>query len=142
MEDVGQAVIMAGQVIIFVFALSIAVILYNKLMLQTEEFTEFSGAINRGDHIVSDDAIEYEREVSRAEVILAILNLKDNAYISEIRADGDTFTVNSSGQLVWDTGGGIVYYSFNTSTLRDKLLDRFKSTYELSYKDDILIYTR
>lgn len=141
MEDIGNAIIMAGQALMFVFALSIAIFLYNNLMVHAEEVADFTGAINRGDAITSEDDGGQKRVVSRAEVILAILDLKENTFISEVKVGNHSFKLGSNGELLWKVGSNPeMTYSFDSSSLRTKLLNEFNSSYELSHSEGILRY--
>ena len=147
MDDIGQAIVMAGQVIIFVFGLTIAIFLYNKIMVHAEEVAEFTGTINRGDAIADVENVNQERIASRAEVILAILDLQENTYISEIKVinytNDYTFSLDSNGELLWKVGASSpMNYVFNSQNLRNQLLNYVDGSYNVTYSEDILRYEK
>lgn len=77
MEDVGKALIMAAQILMFVFAATISIYLYSVLTNSINEIMLASDYSNRGDAIFGSSETSDTRDVTKAEIILAILDLKD-----------------------------------------------------------------
>lgn len=102
MEDVGKALIMAGQVLMFAFAATIAILLYNSLTARVDELMLAENYSNRGDAIVDLDKTDNTRNATKEEIIMAILDLKtkyektnDSSYIVSI-VGGNIYTFDSN----------------------------------------------
>ena len=76
MEDIGKALIMAAQVLMFAFAATIAIYLYSTLTTRADNVMLTDNYSNRGDAIVGIEDEDNERTVKRAEIVMAILDLK------------------------------------------------------------------
>ena len=77
MEDVGKAILMASQVLLFVLACSVSIVLYSAIRNNVDMVTLYHDYSNRGDAIVASDEQQKEREVMPEEIILAVLDLKN-----------------------------------------------------------------
>ena len=140
MDDIGKAVIMAGQVLMFVFAATIAIFLYNKLTNNVEQVMLANNYSNRGDAIVDIERVDATRTATKEEIVMAILDLKDKFEKTgdesyAVEANGTTFRYSSGDDSIntWK------YDSFN---LRSNLMSIPSGDYELTYDSTgkILIY--
>lgn len=77
MEDIGKAIIMATNVLMFAFAATVSIYLYNTLTYSIDEIMLASNYSNRGDLIIGVEDTDYTRTVKKAEIVMAILDLKD-----------------------------------------------------------------
>ena len=130
MYDIGKAVIMAGQVLMFVFAATIAIFLYNRLTTSVEEVMLAGNYSNRGDAIVNVEA-STTRTATKEEIVMAILDLKDKFEKTgdesyAVVANGTTFRYSSGDDSIntWKCD------SFN---LRSNLMSIPSGDYELTY---------
>ena len=138
MEDVGKAVIMAGQVLMFAFAATIAISLYSTLMVRVDEYKLAENYTNRGDSIVGVEETSYERKATKAEVVMAVLGLK-----GKVESTGDTdykvtvggFTFIYSGDTFQNEAGTLDFPM--TVNGRNDLLSKInKDEYTISYSDE------
>lgn len=137
MNDIGKAVIMAGQVLMFVFAATIAIFLYNKLTNSVEEVMLANNYSNRGDAIV-DVEENTTRTATKEEIIMAILDLKDKFEKTgdesyAVVVNGRNYTYSSGDDSI-SIGG--YKESFDTFALRSILIsDTYipSGDYELTY---------
>ena len=136
MDDIGKAIIMIGQVLLFTTALSISVFLYNSLTERTESIMITNTNNNRGDAIINIETIE-KREVSGAEVALAILDLKEQSGDYLVKVDGTTYTYNPDKNTINER-------DYDSSNLRLMLMPIASGTYEMTdYSlDKTLVYKR
>ena len=144
MDDIGKAVVMVGQVLMFAFAASVAIYLYSSLMSHTDQIMLSSNFSNRGDAIVGVDDNSYTRTATKAEVVMAVMGLKD-----KVEKTGDTdYKVKVGGNTIIYSGDvlqysdGSVEFPMN-STGRSNLLNSVitKDEYDISYNDEkTLIY--
>lgn len=146
MDDIGKAIIMVGQVLLFITALSISVFLYSTLTDRAENIMVANTNNNRGDSIVDVENFE-KREVSGAEVVMAILDLKEKSgdVLPQVKingGDGAGTYYYSDDDSIYTPGG---YESYNSLGLRNWLITKvFNSNYEIeSYSSsNILEYTK
>ena len=149
MEDVGKALIMAAQIIMFVFAATISLSLYHTLTESIDSVMLAHNYSNRGDSIVGNIEESTERKATKAEVIMAILDLKskyektgDNTYNVEVNEAGwygiyeyvpDTDSIKING----------VEINCDDELLRSSLNNINNALYTVSYDQTgkVLIYT-
>lgn len=145
MDDIGKALVMAVQVLMFVLAATVSIYLYSTLTDSIDSIMLANNYSNRGDAIVADQDTDTKRTATKAEVIMAILNLKDkyektydNAYT--VQVGGRTYKYNNIEDAISINGAT---YTFNTWNLWDKLDDIADSNYKLDYDENgkALIYT-
>lgn len=136
MDDIGKAIIMIGQVLLFTTALSISVFLYNSLTERTESIMITNTNNNRGDAIINIETIE-KREVSGAEVALAILDLKEKSGDYHVKVGGTTYTYNPDKNTINEM-------DYDSSNLRSMLMPIASGTYEMTdySSDKTLVYKR
>ena len=148
MESLEKAFIMAAQILMFIVALSISIYLYSKLIYNVDQFMLASDYSNRGDSIVGNDTTVTMRDATKAEIIMAILDLKDKYKKTEdssyeVHVNGTVYSYYPSGDEI-DINGTKV--GFNTWELRNTYFADSQisnSLYELKYSESskILIYT-
>lgn len=152
MEDIGKALIMSAQILMFVFAATISIYLYSVLTNSINEIMLASDYSNRGDAIFGSSETSNSRDVTKAEIILAILDLKDkytklydNTY--EVRVNGTTYTYDPSFDPSDPDKDAIkingVPIEFDSFELHNKLENEIDDVlYKLSYdaSSKILIY--
>jgi hypothetical protein len=99
-ENMSQAITMFGTALLFVIALSCAVIAYDGLTTRTEQFMELdtiSGKMEDATTVVTNPS-DIERKATFAEVYMAILNLPKyisvdgNSGVSEILVGTNTYS--------------------------------------------------
>lgn len=143
MDDIGKALIMAGQILMFVFASTVSIYLYSTLTDSVNGIMLAKDYSNRGDAIVGVEETDKTRIATRAEVIMAILDLK-NKYEKtgesyEVRVN-NTYTFTYDGASIRSNDGAIITFD---SLGRSKLIPRVPNqNYELVYteNDKILNY--
>ena len=143
MDDIGKALVMAGQVLMFAFAATIAIFLYNKLTANVDSIMLASDYSNRGDSIVGVESTDYTRMATKAEVIMAILDLKSKAEKFEtsnykVIVDGKEFTYDiTSNKIVCSNGNSA---EINTDSLRNILTGLVdQPEYTLTYGEDSMV---
>lgn len=171
-DNLFEAVQLSVWVFLFIFALSFALIQYNRIDSIIDVFIEANMFGSREDFVGVDMAeSEIERNVHRAEVVLAVLNIPDTAseagntnYKVRINSGGNItefqyFEIVSDGyvvsQGVKSTGalaktyylrGDIPAGSYNTTTLANDLTNTFAygatSQYSVTYDDNGIYYRR
>lgn len=144
MDDIGKAFVMVGHVLMFVLACTISIALYTKISKNISEIFLAHDYSNQGDSIVANDNVQKVREASRAEVILAILDLKNKEAGNVVTVEyspghtRDYEYVSASDLIMIDSN---LSYQYNTSGLRGHLLDNIPNcTYELIYSENNLTY--
>ena len=117
MDDIGKAFIMGVNVLLFIMALTISVLMYYGLMSHIDGIMLSSDYSNRGDSIVDVREVNTRRQVRRAEIITGILALPQNTS-STIVVGGKTFT--SDGNSIFING---VACEPNSSVLRTQFIN-------------------
>lgn len=148
MEDVGKALLMASQVLLFALACSVSIVLYSAIRNNVDKVTLYHDYSNRGDAIVASDEQQKEREVMPAEVILAVLDLKN-------KNNGDTVTIQTSkngtrtykydelNDSIKTVGAGGSSFQFGSEALYNELIQiksRNHGSYKLTYSENELYY--
>ena len=156
MEDIGKAIIMVTNVLLFVFATTISIFLYNRLTDSVDGIMLSGNYSNRGDSIVAVEEIEHERISSRAEVILAILGLKEKEQKSSTK-NSNVIVISGADQYVFAyySGDNTIGFSRNGSSVDKEIFNSFDLRqslencvqdvdYKLTYNEDgkTLIYTQ
>lgn len=171
-DNLFEAIQLSVWTFLFIFALSFALIQYNRIDSIIDVFIEANMFGSREDFVgVNMAESEVERNVHRAEVILAVLNIPDTAsevgnteYKVRITSGGNVtefqyFEVVSDGyvvsQGVESTGalaktyylrGDIPAGAYNTTTLANDLKNTFvygvSSKYSVTYDDSGIYYKR
>ena len=77
MDDVGKAIVMVGQILLFILACSVSIVLYSAIKNNVDMVTLYHDYSNRGDSIIASDEQQKARVVKPEEVILAVLDLKN-----------------------------------------------------------------
>ena len=90
MYDIGKAFTMIISVLMFVAAATVSLYLYHNVDKQLDSVMLSSNHSNRGDAIVASVDQPEDREIKRAEVIISILNLKNNEE-DKVRVGGLTY---------------------------------------------------
>lgn len=145
MEDVGKAILMASQVLLFVLACSVSIVLYSAIRNNVDMVTLYHDYSNRGDAIVASDEQQKEREVMPEEIILAILDLKNkelgNTVKIQISATNTrTYEYDEINGTIKTVGGSS--FAYGSSALYSELMNikTRNSTYKLTYSEDELYY--
>ena len=123
MDDIGKAFIMGVNVLMFIMALTISVLLYYGLMKHIDQISLTSDYSNRGDSIVDIQDENSRREIHRAEIISGILSLPQNP-TDTIVVGSRTFT--SDGVDIMVNGVACAQNSF---ALRNTLNTTFGSLF-------------
>ena len=133
MDDIGKAIVMTGQVLLFVTASSVSIFLYSTLTDRAENMLIANTNNNRGDAIVAVENIE-KREVSGAEVVMAILDLKEKEGGSIVQVDSVLYGYDSTTNYI--EINNIDTFEYNTKNLRTYLINNIAgNTYEMA--DDL-----
>ena len=133
MDDTGKAIVMTGQVLLFVTASSVSIFLYSTLTDRAENMLIANTNNNRGDAIVAVENIE-KREVSGAEVVMAILDLKEKEGGSIVQVDSVLYGYDSTTNYI--EINNIDTFEYNTKNLRTYLINNIAgNTYEMA--DDL-----
>lgn len=140
MEDVGKALIMAAQVLMFVVASTVSIYLYSTLTNNVDEIMLANNYSNRGDAIVDIESADNARIAKKEEVIMAILDLKDkyektgstfyNVIVKNIGGSSITYKYVPDSDKISCDG---TKYDFNSSNLRTYLVNNIKTSYKISY---------
>ena len=157
MDDIGKALIMAMQVLMFAVAATVSIYLYSTITNSIDKIMLSDNYSNKGDSIVGVEGINADRRLaSRSEIIMAILALKpkeqyDSTMNSRVivRSAGDYFIFTySSGDnsiAITRNGSAPVKEVINSLDLR-LALDNYiqDDDYILTYNEDIktLRYTQ
>lgn len=150
MDDIGKAIIMSVQVLMFVLASTVAVFLYNKLTNNADEIFLASNFSNQEDSISDIELADSTRDATQAEVIMAILDLKkkceklgNDDSVVIVRVNMSEYILRyekDTDELICSAGTST---SFNSS--RSAILAYVpEANYRLTYNDDgiTLKYTR
>ena len=96
---------MGAQVLMFAFAATIAIYLYSTITSRVDGVMLANNYSNRGDAIVADQDTDINRTATKAEVIMAILDLKskyektgDSSYA--VKVDSTTFTYDEHDYVI------------------------------------------
>ncbi len=149
MEDVGKALIMAGQVLLFALACTVSIMLYSSITNAIDNVLLAKDYSNRGDAIVGADKsldVGKDREVEPAEVVLAILDLKNknSGDVVKVQTASSWRTYNYNASIDYIGINGLAGYPYNTDRLRKELKDNIIASghkYKLTYSENELIYS-
>ena len=135
MDDIGKALIMGAQVLMFAFAATIAIYLYSTLTSRADGVMLANNYSNRGDAIVADQDTAATRTATKAEVIMAILDLKnkyektgDSSYSVEVNGRTYKYIPTTDSINISDAGN----VSFGSNGLR-MALNGLNDSYDFSY---------
>lgn len=147
MEDVGKALLMASQVLLFALACSVSIVLYSAIRNNVDKVTLYHDYSNRGDAIVASDEQQKEREVMPAEVILAVLDLKNKTAGSRVKVKTTsttrTYEYDATRDEIMIVNAGGSSFGFNTPNLYSELMQIKKVTkYKLTYSENELYYEK
>lgn len=147
MEDVGKALLMASQVLLFALACSVSIVLYSAIRNNVDKVTLYHDYSNRGDAIVASDEQQKEREVMPAEVILAVLDLKNKTTGSRVKVQTTnttrTYEYDATRDEIMIVNAGGSSFGFNTPNLYSELMQIKKVTkYKLTYSENELYYEK
>ena len=106
MDDIGKTIIMAGQLLMFIFAITVSVFLYNRLTNNVEEIMLSSNYSNRGDSIFGIEETDTTRTVRGAEVVISILDLKNKV---EKTGDEDYAVMVGTDEYTYNSGDYAIY---------------------------------
>ncbi len=121
MDDIEKAVVMSVQVLMFIFALTIATATYYKLNNNIKKViseTEFS---SRSNSIYGDETEDAKRKIGRAEVITAILNMGKGG-ITKVSIVGLPFSFEDDPTIEGYIKYGAMSYNRNSFQLRNNVL--------------------
>ncbi len=171
-DNLFEAIQLSVWTFLFIFALSFALIQYNRIDSIIDVFIEANMFGSRDDFVGVDmDRTEIERSALRAEVVLSVLNMPDtvtenggSTYKVEITSSGTTtvfeyFEIISDGYVVsqgvksdgalsktYYLRGDIPAGSYNTVALANDLTTTYaygaNSQYSVTYDDNGIYYTR
>lgn len=157
MDDVGKAIVMVAQVLMFVLAASVAIYLYSNLTNSAEQIFIGDEGSNRGDAIIGTEDLGTTRKVNPEEILMAILDLKseyeNNDVTAEVKIKNATeiisYTYDGVNEKVVRTPniGMESTYDFNSMLLRTALytdldLPTGNRTYSLQNKGNTLLYVK
>ena len=134
MDDVGKAIVMASQVLLFILACTVSIILYSNITDNIDEILLTKDFSNQGDSIVNNQDTDNTREIKRAEIILAILDLKNKPSGDKVIVDGDKYTY-TSGSFKKNTA------VIPSGSLYGTLMGIADTNYNLEYTNNTLEYT-
>ncbi len=153
MDDIGKAIVMISHVLLFAVACTVSIMLYSTITNQIDSVMLAKDYSNRGDSItgIDKDTIGKVREVAPAEVVLAILDLKEKAEGNEVIVNGTTYFYSSGDDKIKTTSGASWNYTDDannggilnpTSFYRQVAIGilRDPNKYRLTYNEDTLIY--
>lgn len=145
MEDIGKAIIMATNVLMFAFAATVSIYLYNTLTNSIDGIMLASNYSNRGDLIIGVEDTDYTRTVKKAEIVMAILDLKDkyektydDSY--KVEVGSNTYQYNYINDKIKING---ISVGFDSTNFRLALNNISNSDYKLIYDSTgkVLKYT-
>lgn len=135
MDDIGKAIIMAGQVLMFTFAATISIYLYSSLTGRVNNVMLANNYSNRGDAIVDLEIPDLKRTVTKAEIVMAILDLQDKYE----KTGDDSYIVEVVGTAKYQYVGFDEENDIDVNKLRITLNDGTKKYLEADeYKSYIL----
>lgn len=92
MENMQKALIMAGSVIMFIIALSVGIYSYTSVTEVVKSLLTASENNARTAEYFIEDELDLDRTITRAEIIDAILSMKDNDYTpDQVKVNGKVF---------------------------------------------------
>ena len=139
MDDVGKAIVMISQVLLFALACTVSIVLYSAITNSIDSVMLSKDFSNQGDSITGTDEEQKEREATAAEVILAILDLKEKPSGDSVIVDGKTYTYDSSAQKIKRSGG--LDWDYGSENLYNGLTSQISGTYKITdYDEDFLEY--
>lgn len=139
MDDVGKAIVMISQVLLFALACTVSIVLYSAITNSIDSVMLSKDFSNQGDSITGTDEEQKEREAAAAEVILAILDLKEKPSGDSVIVDGKTYTYDSSNQKIKRSGG--VDWDYGSENLYNDLTSQISGTYKIiDYNENFLEY--
>ena len=139
MDDVGKAIVMISQVLLFALACTVSIVLYSAITNSIDSVMLSKDFSNQGDSITGTDEEQKEREAAAAEVILAILDLKEKPSGDSVIVDGKTYTYDSSNQKIKRSGG--VDWVYGSENLYNDLTSQISGTYKITdYDENFLEY--
>ena len=145
MDDIGKAFIMGTQTLMFVLALTVSIYLYNTLTNSIDSVMLANNYSNRGDAIVDSDTVNTKRTATKAEVVMAILDLKSKY---EKTGDDEYYVHVNGNYFKYDKTSSIIKAGNSKDSLnitieedsygRSKLLSAIGSddSFTLTYSDD------
>lgn len=156
MDDVGKAIVMVAQVLMFVLAVSVSIYLYSNLTNSAEQIFIGDEGSNRGDAIIGTENLGTTRKVNPEEILMAILDLKSEYENNDVTAE---VKIKNSAEIISYTYDGVNEkivriqsgadspYDFNSMELRDILysdlgLSIGNRTYSLQNKGNTLLYVK
>ena len=157
MDDVGKAIVMVAQVLMFVLATSVSIYLYSNLTNSAEQIFIGDEGSNRGDAIIGTEDLGTTRKVNPEEILMAILDLKseyeNNDVTAEVKiknsAEIISYTYDGINEKIVRIQGGMdSTYDFNSMNLRDILYSDLglstgsNRTYSLQNKGNTLLYVK
>ena len=145
MDDVGKAIVMVGQILLFILACSVSIVLYSAIKNNVDMVTLYHDYSNRGGSIIASDEQQKARVVKPEEVILAVLDLKNKDAGNKVKVQ-----ISSTGSRTYEydevndaiTVGSGASFPYNSTNLHHELIDFMNrsSTYKLTYSGDELYY--
>ena len=104
MDDVGKAIVMVAQVLMFVLAASVSIYLYSNLTNSAEQIFIGDEGSNRGDAIIGTEDLGTTRKVNPEEILMAILDLKSEYENNDVTAE---VKIKNSAEIISYTYDGI-----------------------------------
>ena len=149
MENVEKAIVMSVQVIMFVLALTIAVVLYYQLNSSIKSVFSNVEYSNRGDSIIGNETSDSTRKIFRSELIASILNLGySNISVVKVEIGGTeiTFELDDSEYEGYGIRSGSITYDRNSSSFCGWLMSVLSDSdavYHLDeFSGDTLVYSK
>ena len=136
MENIQRALIMAGSVLMFLIAVSVAVFSYTTITGVIDSILTSSDRNARTAEYFIEDTLDVTRYSTKAEVIMTILSMEDTDFTaSEVIVDGYSFKKSS-----FDTIAGRDGVESNISS--KVKFNNYIMSYNLSNKDKpVVIFT-
>ena len=147
MDDIGKALVMIGHILLFIVACTTSLYLYNKTMKHIDMIFLSKDYSNQGDSIVGSQAESETRKISRAEIILAIVELKNmpTGYKVIVKKGPSTITYTYDEATNSIKTGPTTYYTHGSQLLYETLKLRYNQSdvYELvDYTETYLKYEK
>lgn len=147
MDDVGKAFVMVSHILLFIIACTVSITLYSKITNNIDEILLTSDYSNQGDSIIGTDEERKIREVSPAEVILAVLDLKNKTTGSRVKVKTTsttrTYEYDATRDEIMIVNAGGSSFGFNTPNLYSELMQiKGVTKYKLTYSENELYYEK
>ena len=148
MDDIGRAVVMIGHIVLFVIACTTSMYLYNRIDAHIDMVFLSKDYSNQGNSIVGSQEEAETRKMGRAEVILAITELKHRPAGYKVIVETDMryteFSYIEATNEIYNSSTGSSYT--HGSPVLYNILKSFYSKYDVfeltEYGEDYLKYEK